>query len=574
MTGRRVSGPRRGFPGRTSTLEGLLLFLAAFLGTVLAITVPAGPVGAQEEEADVLVAQAVLAYEEKRYQDALTALQEALQLEPENTDALYYTGLVRVALGQPEQAVEALEKARALHPTDEAIQFQLGIVYFSLSKYDQAQPLLEAVFTTNPKLDGLGYYVGFMRYRNKDYQGALAAFRAGASADPNVQQLTKFYTGLALGILGLPERAAAEIAEAMRLAPASPLTGPAERLRGPLVAAGERERPYHLEVRVGGNYDDNVSVIPNNRPDSLVQTLRNQIHRSYGWLTSLRAEYTLKPYQYFEVPPANLIPLSLTAGYTFFTSENTDFHRFNIMDHQGDLRATYGGTIETPLGALGQPEFKYAYDYLTLGGDEFVSRHTVGPSVILGEGEQNFTVFQAGYQHKRYALSPNPTQAEKRDGSNYMGGFLHFLHFSEKRPLDKHFVKAGYQADWDLIQGEDFTYFGNRILAGGQYTFPWDKPFGNLRFTYDFNVHFRNYRNFNVILPTGRANSFARYDTEYTHVARLTYPLTDNLPFLTGGKVPGTLSVSADFQASIARSNLDTFTFNRNVASLSLIWSY
>ena len=220
MTGRRVSGPQRGFPGRASTLGGLLLFLSSFLGTVLAITVPAGPASAQQEEADVLVSQAILSYEEKRYQDALTALQEALQLDPENADALYYTGLVRVALGQPEQAVEALEKARALHPTDEAIQFQLGVVYFSLSKYDQAQPLLQAVFTTNPKLDGLGYYVGFMRYRNKDYQGALRAFRAGASTDPNIQQLTLFYSGLALGILGLPERAAGEIAEALRLAPA------------------------------------------------------------------------------------------------------------------------------------------------------------------------------------------------------------------------------------------------------------------------------------------------------------------------------------------------------------------
>lgn len=528
------------------------------------------PAAAQQEEADVLVAQAVLAYEEKRYQDALAALQEALQADPENTDALYYTGLVRVALGQPEQAVEALEKARALHPADEAIQFQLGVVYFSLSKYDQAVPLLEAVFEKSPKLDGLGYYVGFMRYRTKNYQGALRAFRAGASADPNIQQLTLFYSGLALGILGLPERAAGEIAEAMRLAPASPLTGPAERLRESVGGARERERPYHLEVRVGGFYDDNVSVIPQDSPDPLIRGflsggsffpgLRNQKHTSPGWLSSFRADYSF----------LRLGALEATASYSLFSNQNNDINRFSIVDNMGALGATYRGGWESPFGVLPyQGAVQYSYDYLTLNGDEFVTRHTVSPFFTLVEGEQNVTSLQFRYQHKRYASSPNPIQAEKRDGSNYMAGFLHIVRFEG----DKHLVKAGYQLDYDFTQGANFVYFGNRFLAGGQYTLPWEKPFANLRLSYDFDVHLRRYRNFNTTLPLLSPNTKPREDNEFTHVLRLVYPLSGNVPFLSE-KIPGTLSLSADFQASIAKSNMEVFTYNRNVVSLSLIWSY
>jgi tetratricopeptide (TPR) repeat protein len=574
------------------SLGGFALVLAACLGPVLATALLPARAFAQQEEADVLVARAILAYEEKRYQEALDTLQEALKADPQNADALYYTGLVRVALGQPEQAIESLEKARALHPSDEATQFQLGVVYFSLGKYEQAQPLLEAVFAKNPKLDGLGYYVGFMRYRNKDYQGALQAFRTGASTDPNIQQLTKFYSGLALGILGLPERASSEIAEAMRLAPASALTGPAERMRESISAAPS-ERPYHLQVRVGGLYDDNVPVIPNNTPDPLVQILRNQIHRSWGYVTSVQGDYTVKPAQYFDVPPAKLIPLSLTAGFSFFTTQDTTFHRFSILDNQGYVSANYSGSLgSVPYGSA----LQYAYDYLMLGGNEFVARHTVSSAFTLVEGEwpqgaSNYTSFQFQYQHKRYAFSYQPIQAEKRDGSNYMAGLTHTVAFEG----GKHLLRAGYLADWELPQGADFTYFGNRIVAGGQYTFPWQKPLYGLTFTYDFYVWWRDFRNFNQILPSGfgntvplggLSNSFARYDTEYNHFPRLIFPLFwerdpvtnagrpgANIEFLAG-KFPGNLSLLFEFQSNIVRSNLDVFTYNRNSGSLSLVWTY
>jgi tetratricopeptide (TPR) repeat protein len=109
------------------------------------------------------------------------------------------------------------------------VAFQLGLAYFAQQRYDQAEPLLEAVFRSQPELDGLGYYVGYLRHRRKDYRGALRALRAARSTDPEIQQLTRTYTGLALAALGLTAQAVAEVEQALRLAPAFPLTGPVER---------------------------------------------------------------------------------------------------------------------------------------------------------------------------------------------------------------------------------------------------------------------------------------------------------------------------------------------------------
>ena len=466
-----------GAPGRADGPRVLLRLGLPFLGALLLVGLLAGAARAQRAEADVFVARAILAYAEQRYEDALAALRQALTLDPDHVDALYYTGLVRVALGRLDEAAEALERARARDPRDEAVLLQLGVVYFSLGKYDQAQPLLEQVFAANPRLDSLGYYVGFMRYRKRDYQGALRAFRAGATEDPDIQQLTRFYSGLALGVLGLPERAAAEIEEALRLQPASPLTGPAERLREAVVAARQKERRFRAEVRVGGFYDDNVPVQPEaSSGDPLVESLRAHEKRSPGALAGLRLDYAFLRLGAFEA----------SATYSFFSTYNYDLPGFNIVNHVGGLEGTWRGA----LGALPyQLALQYSYDYLTLDDDEFIQRHTVAPVAALVENANNLTALQLRYQHKEYSGDSGIAREEKRDGINWMGGLTHVFRFAG----DRHLLKLGYQWDFDDTEGpnargRNYSYFGHRVLAGGQYTLPW----AGLRLKYDFDVHLRD----------------------------------------------------------------------------------
>ena len=176
-----------------------------------------GPAAAQQSEADVFVAQAILAYDARRYDEALSLLKEALAQDPNNVEALYYSGLVLMAQQKTEQAVEVLERARARAPRDQSILFLLGVAYFALERYDQAEAPLTQVLDERPQTEGIGYYVGLIRYRKKDYQGALKAFRAETSKNPNIQQLVRFYSGLTLAILGLPEQAVAEVDAALKL---------------------------------------------------------------------------------------------------------------------------------------------------------------------------------------------------------------------------------------------------------------------------------------------------------------------------------------------------------------------
>jgi tetratricopeptide (TPR) repeat protein len=531
---------------------GILRLL--LLSTVLTVVV-AQPlaVAAQEGEASVFVARGILAYDEKRYDDALEAFKEALRLAPNNGDALYYSGLTNIALKRYDAAGQALEQARRLEPKDPSILFQLGALYFGLERYDQAQPLLEEVFATNPRLDNLGYYVGFLRYRQKDYQGALRAFRAGASTDANIQQVTRFYSALALGILGLPEQATAEIDDALKLQPASPLTGPAERLRGAVLAARAGERRFKAEVRLGFFYDDNVPVSPDQGGDPLVPILRHREQTSTGELASVRLDYTVFRRGGFDA----------TATFSFFTTYNNALTSFNIVDYLGALATSYRGTLAGMPYLAG---LQYSYDYLTLGGDEFVQRHTVVPSFVLLPNSWSLEAVQFRYQDKQFSQDTNTLREEKRDGVNYMVGGTHVFRFSN----DRHLLKVGYQ--WDVEdtegpnrRGRDYSYYGNRVLAGGQYTLPWL----GIRLTDDFDVHLRDYRHKSVILPSQAPGTKWRRDAEYTNVFSVVAPLPDVLPPDTGR-----MTFTISYQTTFARSTLDVFQYRRNVVSATLGWAY
>ncbi len=490
--------------------------------------------------ADVYVAKAVLAYEEKRYDEALSLLQEALREDPESLDAMYYTGLVYIAQRRFDLAVEILEKGRAKAPGDLYILFQLGVAYFAQENYDKAEPLLTQVFAREPRTDSLGYYVGFMRYRKKDYQGALRAFQAGTSTDPDIQQLTRIYTGLSLAILGLPGRAAAEVEEALRLRPTSALTGPAERLRDTILAAREREHRFRGEVRLGVLGDTNVAVVPEPSHDPTAEQLRLLKHHSPGELGTVRLEYSW----------LRTGPWEATLAYTFFRTQNVDLPKFNITNHLFATSALYRGAVAAMPYQLG---LQYAYDFLTLGGDLFLTRHTVTLAPTLVENANNLTSFQARFQAKDFAKDPDIRQ-EVRDGNNWMVGVTHVFRFQE----DRHFIRLGFQFDSEDTDGRDFRYFGNRYLAGAQYTLPW----GETRLVYDMDLHLRNYPHRNAILPVEAPETKKRVDSELTHVFRAEQPL------------PRNLTLSLEYQAIIARSNLPVFSFNRNVYTLILSWQF
>ncbi len=546
-------------PGRRRTRRALLaLLLAADLiaASGALLTVQVGPASAQQTEADVFVAQAILAYDARRYDEALSLLREALAQDPNNVEALYYSGLVLMAQQKTDQAAQVLEKARARAPQDLSILFLLGVAYFALERYDQAEAPLTQVLNERPQTEGVGYYVGLIRYRKKDYQGALKAFRAETSQNPNIQQLVRFYSGLTLAILGLPEQAVAEVDAALKFQTGSALTGPAERLRDTLATAREAERRLHAEVRVGFLYDSNVAVIPQASHDPVAESVRHRKTASPGELAALRLDYSW----------LRRGPWESTVTYSFFQTYDNRLPSFNVQNHLVAGSLSYRAAIGSMPFQVGA---QYSWDYISLGGDDFLQRHTATLFGTLVESKRHLSTVLFRFQDKDFYATPGQIRQEDRDARNWMFGGTHVFRFAE----DRHYIRVGYQFDLENADGRNYSYQGNRFLAGGQYTLPW----GSTRLKYDFDLHQRHYRHANTLLPAVNPGSREREDLEQNHVFRIEQVLARNLgPTVIGcaPTAPCPLTLSAEYQRTVADSNLPVFDFNRNVWSLTLSWQY
>lgn len=515
--------------------------LALAAGLVLALLLAVPRAEAHRAEAHVFLNRAITAYEDGRYEEALGELAEARALDPEHVEVYFYTGLANAALGRLEEARAAFEQARARSPDDEGIRFQLGVVLFHLERNDEAAAYLEELFRARPSREALGYYVGVLRHRRGDDPGALEALRAGVSKDPDIQQLTRFYMGIVLVKLGLPESAEAEIEEALRLQPGSPLTGSAERLRAAAASARERSRRFRAQVRVGAYYDDNVPVKPELTDDPIVQSLRGQEKESPGVLTALRADYAFLRRGAFEA----------STYYSFYSTTNTDLPEFDILDHVLGVGGLWNGTL---FSLPAQAAVDYNYEYVLLALEEFLGRHSVSPYVTLVANDWNSTSLQARFQSKDFDGDGLFADDDRRNGENWLVGFLHVLRFGG----DTFFAKAGYQYDMDDTDGRNFEYDGHRLIAGFQAAL----PYREIRLSYDFDVHFRDYRHANTSIPLEAPGTRERSDDEMNHTLWLTVPL------------PRSFTLAVVGQHTDASSNLDPFEYERNVATLQLIWSY
>ncbi len=534
--------------GRLSRVRAICGLGAVVL---LVLAAPARPAWAAGE-GDVFLSIGILEYAEGNYKEAIANFEKARELDPKDVSAHYYLGLTQNAQGDFAAGIRFLEQAKQLDANNLDVRFQLGVAHFSQKNYAQAEPEFRFVQEKNPRHENLGYYLGYVYYERRDYQRALPLFQQNVSTDPQFRQLAEFYSGLALQNLGRRDEAVRQLAVSAQTAPTTPLATTAERLAQSAGAAARDERPFRLEIKVAGLYDSNVAVVPNNN----ILGLRNTPHETTGNLFSLRADYDVYRSQNWR---ATLTYALLQTVYY----QNDDF---NLRDHIGSAQVVYNNTWRDMRYFTG---LQYAFEFLTLGDFQFLTRHTVGPFFSLEENAGNLTQFRLQLQYKDFQAKPGITE-ENRDAFNYLAGITHFFRFAQ----DRHYIKVGFEFDKEAAAGFDYSYEGLKWLAGFQYTLPWY----DIRARVDAEAHWRKYKGTNFLFAPAK-----RDDLENIVQASLAKDFGSSsrvcaLPLPWGNAKPAPsdcFTVSLEFLADLNWSrNTRIFEYNRSVLSLGLAWRY
>ena len=543
------------------------IFLVTLFGT---LAVP-GPVlwAQQAAEADVLVAQAVLAYDEENYDKSLDLLNEALTLDPQDPRGLFYKGLVFLAQNRARFAIEPLERALKIRPDDLYVRYHLGVAYLNSGQYEKAVPLLETVFAQEPTLDNLGYYVALSRYQKGEVEEARKALAVNQSTESamafRVQELNNLLSGEDLSGRSFP----------LAVVPPEPFTHPSAQFRnmipgGFTFAEGRRLR---FQVSLGGYYDDNVAINPDptesipvlnppNDPNATITNLRQRHTSAPGFLASLRADYAFYRDGPFEA----------VGTYSFLQTLNGEaLEEFNIQDHLVGISTFYRDLWgEMPFQLAAQ----YTYDYYFLDMTAFLARHTpsfsatlVGPVFdlpIIGS-IGNVTTGLYRYQIKTFFREPADRvigfSGNSRDAFNNMLGVSHAFLLTNNRIL----LRIGYQFDNESADGSPFSYEGHRLLTGGQATLPWGLfNWGDIILRYDYDIHWRYYKdNQTFAVLTDRDGLLRkRRDFQHTHLVQLVQPLPNNFSF------------ALQYQGIRNESRVAFYDYSKNVFLGTLTWTY
>ena len=204
-----------------------------------------------EPNAKYSFAKGLFLISEKKYQDALTLFEEALQLGPGTEDnrlaVLNAEGICYMELGKDDEALtrfrEVVNKPGLVSRYES--YYNMGVVYLRQKKFLDAESVFQKVLEENP-----GYYpaynkLGLLLEQKGDWPGAALSFRKGLDLIANDYRAiqtngAEMYCnyGECLAQLGQTAKAKEALKTVLKIAPESSWGQKAKQLLGSLEGAG------------------------------------------------------------------------------------------------------------------------------------------------------------------------------------------------------------------------------------------------------------------------------------------------------------------------------------------------
>lgn len=207
---------------RHGIASALLLSALSLLGCASASSQQAAEV--QKLQAREAYDRALSHLNDKQPAPAMTALQEAISVNPSSPVYRDTLGVVLLELGRPDMAVEHFKKAVELDPIYADAYFHLGTALAEARRWEEAVTAYKKALSL-PTLtipESANQNLGLALYHLKRYQEAEQTLRFAISLDPRLQA-AYYNLGLVFVAENRKEEAKAAFRQASQLGPDSPV---------------------------------------------------------------------------------------------------------------------------------------------------------------------------------------------------------------------------------------------------------------------------------------------------------------------------------------------------------------
>ncbi len=246
--------------------------------------------------------QALQNYQEKKYTEARSALQEALKIAPNYLPALLLGGNIEFALGNLQTAELHLNKVVRAAPGNGAALKILALTQLRLGRPDDAEKTLSPIDFQKTGDAGIYTIAGEIALAKKDFSRAATHFETASNLNPNSAAIR---TELGLARLGEGDQRAMEVLQS-----AAEMEGSSSRADSLVILSQLSKKQYDAALA-------SIAALEKKQPRSpLVWSYRGAAYLGKGDIAKARDSFNqaLKLDPKFFLAAANLAQLDLAAG--------------------------------------------------------------------------------------------------------------------------------------------------------------------------------------------------------------------------------------------------------------------
>ena len=327
--------------------------------------------------------------------------------------------------------------------------FNEGLAAFLEGNYARAAERFREAAGADPKDATARLWLGMAESREGNDRDAEAAFDEALAIDPDYPEAV-LGRGIVRARRGQETSAKADWERAAEIGAGTPVKSEAlRRLTGPPLGVKE-ERHWDLAASLGTEYDTNVLLYPN-----------------LGASPPLPATFGQRG---APAPPRDHRHDARTVYYVEGGTKYKATDRLELGTRQSLYATTQfrtSGTDVVHYAPSAYASFKvdpwlvglqYTYTLFALGGEVFLSKQEVEPSVTLREGNQAFSELYYRYGRHSYRGSVNEMNPNTdQDGDYHRVGFDQYALLFDKRG----YARVGAEFSRNLTQGTEFdaSYF-------------------------------------------------------------------------------------------------------------------
>jgi tetratricopeptide (TPR) repeat protein len=159
-----------------------------------------------------------VASKEKKYDEALSLLENVFGRDPEYLDARRLQSTVLLAKGETKKAIDALERLDRTYPDTPIIKYELARAYLQNKNMNQAAAALDQALSLNPNYDDASLLLAQINLASGHGEKAIEPLSRLVKKQPDLRSAA-FLLGTAYGSLGRFDDAIRVLDEQAKLAP-------------------------------------------------------------------------------------------------------------------------------------------------------------------------------------------------------------------------------------------------------------------------------------------------------------------------------------------------------------------